>query len=117
MPCSASARDRMSSTGFFHSRRCGAMADAGCWAFILGVFVIHPPNETQLASRSVFEAAYGSNWAVGTYDARFPLHSLPGKPLVSLYYSYKAADSGPLHQKLRLHHCRGNTSNRQFHTV
>jgi hypothetical protein len=41
----------MSSTGFFHSRRFGTVGDAGCWAFVLGVFVIHPPNETQLQSQ------------------------------------------------------------------
>jgi hypothetical protein len=37
----------MSSTGFFHSRLCGTVADAGCWAFMLGVIVIHPPKKTQ----------------------------------------------------------------------
>jgi hypothetical protein len=37
----------MSSTGFFHSRLCGTLADAGCWAFMLGVIVIHPPKKTQ----------------------------------------------------------------------
>ena len=36
----------MSSTGFFHSRLCGTVADAG-WAFMLGVIVIHPPKKTQ----------------------------------------------------------------------
>jgi hypothetical protein len=44
-PC-ASARARMSSMGFFHSRFCAAMADAECWAFIVGASFIHPPNET-----------------------------------------------------------------------
>src|SRR3954471_23363097 len=81
MPCSASARDRMSSTGFFHSRLCGAMADAGCWAFILGVFVIHPPNETQRCKPFGVRSGLWVDCAVGTYDARLPLHSLPDKPL------------------------------------
>jgi hypothetical protein len=48
----------MSSTGFFHSRRCGTVGDAGCWAFVLGVFVIHPPNETQLQTESLFTWAW-----------------------------------------------------------
>jgi hypothetical protein len=74
-PCCAFARARMSSTGFFHSRRCGTMADAGCWAFILGAFVIHPPKPTQLQAESLFVAA-SCRAAVGTYDAGLPPHSL-----------------------------------------
>src|SRR5690242_14338204 len=62
MPCSASSSARMSSTGFFHSRFCGTVADAGCWAFLVGAFVIHPPNETQLQAESVLVAAFGSNY-------------------------------------------------------
>jgi hypothetical protein len=41
----------MSITGFVHSRFCGTLADAGCWAFTLRVLVIHPPKETKTASR------------------------------------------------------------------
>jgi hypothetical protein len=37
VPASASSRERMSITGFFHSRFCGTLADAGCWAFTLRV--------------------------------------------------------------------------------
>ena len=72
----------MSSTGFFHSRLCGTLVDAGCWAFMLGVFVIHPPKKTQPQAKIDLVAAHGAV-AVGTYDAGLPLRSLPGKALRS----------------------------------
>jgi hypothetical protein len=72
----------MSSTGFFHSRLCGTLADAGCWAFMLGVIVIHPPKKTQPHAKFDLVAAHGAV-AVGTYDAGSSLRSLPGKALRS----------------------------------
>jgi hypothetical protein len=66
----------MSSTGFFHSRLCGTLADA-CSAFMLGVFVIHPPKKTQ-PQTEIDLVAHGAV-AVGIYDAGLSLHSLPGK--------------------------------------
>jgi hypothetical protein len=86
----------MSSTGFFHSRFSGTLADAGCWAFMLGVFVIHPPKETQPQTEIDLLAAHGAV-AVGTYDAGLPLHSLPGT--ASFLF---AAQSGPCRHE-RLH--------------
>jgi len=68
----------MSSTGFFHSRLCGTLADAGCWAFMLGVIVIHPPKKTQPHAKFNLVAAHGAV-AVGTYDAGSSLRSLPDK--------------------------------------
>lgn len=70
----------MSSTGFFHSRFSGMLVDAGCWAFMLGVFVIHPPKETQPQTEINLVAAHGAV-ALGTYDAGLSLHSLPAKAL------------------------------------
>jgi hypothetical protein len=81
-PLCASSRERMSSTGFFHSRLCGTLADAGCWSFILAVFVIHPPKKTQPQTEIDLVAAHDAV-VVGTYDAGIPLHSLPGKALCS----------------------------------
>jgi hypothetical protein len=67
--------------------------------------------------KSVFVAAYGPT-AVGTFDAGFPLHSLPWKGLIPLYYSNKVARQRPdTYRTSRLHHCRGNIGNRQFHIV
>ena len=70
----------MSSTGFFHSRFSGTLVDAGCWAFMLGVFVIHPPKETQPQTEINLVAAHGAV-VLGTYDAGLSLHSLPAKAL------------------------------------
>jgi hypothetical protein len=106
----------MSSTGFFHSRLCGTLADAGCWAFILGVIVIHPPKKTQPHAKFDLVAAHGAV-AVGTYDAGVSLRSLPGKALCSsLLLDQGVTSRGLVHSKrrARLHHCRGNTRNRQF---
>jgi hypothetical protein len=74
----------MSSTGFFHSRLCGTLADAGCWAFKLGVIVIHPPKKTQPHAKFDLVAAHGAV-AVGTYDAGLSLRSLPGKSCTFLF--------------------------------
>jgi hypothetical protein len=41
---------------------------------MLGVFVIHPPKETQPQTEIDLLAAQGAV-AVGTYDAGLPLHS------------------------------------------
>jgi hypothetical protein len=71
------------------------MADAGCWAFILGAFVIHPPNETQLQAESVFvaglwvqllllEHTMQDSTRIRCLEARHPL-----------YYSNKAAEQRP----------------------
>jgi hypothetical protein len=61
--------------GFFHSRFCGTMGDAGCRAFKLGAFVIHPPKETLLQAESLFVAVAGPTSFV-TYDAGIPPASL-----------------------------------------
>jgi hypothetical protein len=49
---------------------------------MLGVFVIHPPKETQPQTEINLWAAHGAV-AVGTYDAGWSLHSLPVKALRS----------------------------------
>src|ERR1700759_3251738 len=73
----------MSSTGFFHSRLCGTLADVGCWAFILGAFVIHPPKKTQPPPKSI---SWGPGAAaLGTYDAGLFLHSLLNNAISFLF--------------------------------
>src|ERR1700759_3910343 len=107
----------MSSTGFFHSRLCGTLADVGCWAFILGAFVIHPPKKTQPPPKSI---SWGPGAvALGTYDAGLFLHSLLNNAIRSSLLLVQGGkqyiNSGQT--TLRLYHCRSNTRNRQFHIV
>jgi hypothetical protein len=104
----------MSSTGFFHSRFGGTMADAGLWAFILGAFVIHPPKPTQLQSGIAVRAALKVGCS-GTYEAEFP-HS-PSRndsSSLSLFHQQGAEYVVPAKRKMCLHHCQSSPKNRQF---
>jgi hypothetical protein len=108
----------MSITGFVHSRLCGTLAGAGFWAFILRVFVIHPPKETKPPIDWILVAAYGPT-ALGNLRCRnYAYIRCFEKRIGPLYYSNNAEHKhNACKQMLRLHHCRSNTSNRQFHIV
>src|SRR4051812_34285485 len=83
----------MSSTGVFHSRRCGTMADAGFWAFILGAFVIHPPKPTQLQAESLFRA--DRKLAALEDPRRASRTRRPKMSFVPLYPSNEWRNAGP----------------------
>jgi hypothetical protein len=78
----------MSSTGFFHSRLCGTVGDAGCWAFMLGVIVIHPPKKTQPHAKFDLWRPVERLLLEPTMQDRPCVRCLV-KPFVSLYYSIK----------------------------
>jgi hypothetical protein len=90
-PACASSRERMSITGFVHSRLCGTLADAESWAFTLRVLIIHPPKETKTAIEGYSQRPGARLLLELTMQGR-SLHALLREAFFGpLYYSNKAA--------------------------